>query len=136
MSLLVQTAVSTAKPIRAGSRKQALDGLTENLHQGHQHQDNPLLAEVGQIWIVIAHHASEAQQGRITIRTLVTPAAETEVLVVVEGQEVAVAGVVAAGVVAAEVAAAEVAAVEGDNFVLKVEDKLYKNHNEEAWLNS
>jgi hypothetical protein len=109
MFLQTEMVMFTAKPIMAGSRKQVLDGLTkdlllpENLHQGHQHQDHPLLAEVGQIWIVRAHHASEAQQGRITIRTPVTPAAETEVLVVVEGQEV-VAGVLA---VEAEVAAGE-----------------------------
>jgi hypothetical protein len=84
--------MSTAKPIRAGSRKQVQDGLTKKLPLPENPlPDNPLPAEVSQILIVKIHHVNEVQQEQITTKTHVVPAAETEAKVAVEGQEVVAA---------------------------------------------
>jgi hypothetical protein len=100
-------ATSTAKQIKDGSKRLGPGGLTEN----HQHP-----TEAVQILIAITHHASEVQQGRITIETRVVPAAETAAMV---AAEVGVVEVVSA---AAEVVEAEAEVVEVEAEVVEVEE--------------
>ncbi len=95
MSSLVLTVVFIEKPIRAGSRKQALGGLTEDLPlPGNHPQDNRHPTEAVQILIAITHHANEVRPRQIITEIREVPAAaEAEVLVAVEGQEVVAAEV-------------------------------------------
>ena len=95
MSSLVLTVVFIEKPIRAGSRKQVLGGLTEDLPlPGNHPQDNQHPTEAVQILIAITHLVNEVRQEQIIIEIREVPAAaEAEVLAAVEGQEVVAAEV-------------------------------------------
>ncbi len=107
MFMQIVMATSTAKPIRAGSRKQVLGGLTEdlplpeNLQQGHQHP-----TEAVQILIAITYHANEVRPRQIITEIREVPAA-TEAMVAVEGQEVVAAEVSVAVEAVVEVVGAE-----------------------------
>lgn len=110
MSSLVLTVVFIEKLIRAGSRKQVLGGLIEDLPlPGNHPQDNRHPTEAVQILIAITHHANEVRPRQIITEIRVVPAAEIKDMVAVEGQEV----------LAAEVqGAAEVGVVEEEGDLL------------------